>query len=152
MESAVLSALRALLAFILIVGMVGMGTELFLLEHTEDFWQWTPIVLMGSSLLILIWHFVTRSRVSLRVHQGIMILFVLSGALGSLLHFQGNAEFELEMNPAVQGAELFGKTMMGATPVLAPGTMIQLGLIGLAYAFRHPALRRPAGDQPTSTG
>ena len=26
----------------------------------------------------------------------------------------------------------------GATPVLAPGTMLLLGLVGLAHAYRHP--------------
>jgi len=30
---------------------------------------------------------------------------------------------------------LFREAMMGATPALAPGAMIQIGLIGLLYAF-----------------
>jgi hypothetical protein len=34
---------------------------------------------------------------------------------------------------------------MGATPLLAPGIMLQLGLVGLLFTFRHPALARP-GD------
>ena len=34
--------------------------------------------------------------------------------------------------------------LTGATPALAPGAMVQLGLIGLAYTFRHPALRSAA--------
>ena len=28
----------------------------------------------------------------------------------------------------------------GATPTLAPGAMVELGLLGLAYTYRHPAL------------
>jgi hypothetical protein len=44
------------------------------------------------------------------------------------------------MNPALAGFELVRESLSGATPALAPGTMIQLGLIGLAYTYRHPRL------------
>ncbi|MFB3131882.1 MAG: hypothetical protein ACE10K_05095, partial [Rhodothermales bacterium] len=50
------------------------------------------------------------------------------------------AEFELEMYPTLKGLELFWESIKGATPALAPGTMIQLGLLGWAYTYRHPAL------------
>jgi hypothetical protein len=43
------------------------------------------------------------------------------------------------MYPTMEGAELIRKTMTGATPVLAPGTMALLGIVGLTYAYRHPA-------------
>jgi hypothetical protein len=52
-------------------------------------------------------------------------------------------EFELETYPSISGLALFKEAMMGATPALAPGTMIELGLIGLAYTYRHPLLVRP---------
>jgi hypothetical protein len=58
-------------------------------------------------------------------------------------HYQGNMEFELETYPSISGLALFKEAMMGATPALAPGTMIELGLIGLAYTYRHPLLVRP---------
>jgi hypothetical protein len=70
-----------------------------------------------------------------------MVLFVVSGALGLLLHFKGNVTFELEMEPSVSGWPLIWAALRGATPALAPGTMVQLGLIGLAYTYHHPALR-----------
>jgi hypothetical protein len=69
-----------------------------------------------------------------------MLVFVLAGMLGVYLHYSGNREFELEMYPTMSGMELFRKTMTGATPALAPGTMIQLAFVGLAYTFRHPRL------------
>ena len=69
-----------------------------------------------------------------------MILFVLSGLVGLILHYQGNAEFELEMYPSLNGLELFWEAIRGATPTLAPGTMIQLGLLGWVYTIRHPQL------------
>jgi len=49
--------------------------------------------------------------------------------------------------PSLGGSELYMKALMGATPLLAPGTMIQLGLVGLAFAFRHPAF---AGSDPNT--
>jgi hypothetical protein len=69
-----------------------------------------------------------------------MALFLLSGVVGMALHFQVNMEFQREMDPALTGLALFQKSILAKTPpALAPGAMIQLGLIGLAYTFRHPA-------------
>ena len=67
------------------------------------------------------------------------ILFVLSGVVGLWLHYHGNVEFELEMYPGLAGFELFRESVTGATPTLAPGTMLELGLLGLLYTYRHPA-------------
>jgi hypothetical protein len=70
-----------------------------------------------------------------------MVLFVISGGVGMLLHYQATTEFQLEMDPALTGWALFRKAIVAkAPPALAPGAMTQLGLIGLAYTFRHPAL------------
>ncbi len=35
-----------------------------------------------------------------------------------------------------------------APPLLAPGSMVQLGFLGLAYTYKHPALQKlkPGGD------
>jgi len=136
-------SVRTFLLIIFIIGLLGAGAELLLLEHTEEFRQWIPIILIVASLLVLGWHGLSRGPVSMRAFQGTMILFVLSGFIGLFLHYQGNVEFELEMYPSLSGLELFGKAMQGATPALAPGTMIQLGLLGLAYSYRHPVLRNP---------
>ncbi len=76
----------------------------------------------------------------MRALQLLMVVFIAAGAIGLTMHYQGNVEFELEMYPSRSGLELFREAMMGATPALAPGTMIQLALIGLAYAYGHPRL------------
>ncbi len=148
-ESTTLSAIRTILLAILLLGILGILAELFLLEHTEGFWQQMPLYLLVAGLGALLWHAADRRARSVRVVQGTMLLFVASGALGSLLHYKGNVEFELEMNAASRGFDLFREAMMGATPALAPGAMIQLGLLGLAYTFRHPALgsRRQVVDR-----
>ena len=67
---------------------------------------------------------------------------------GFYFHFQGSVEFKLESNPTLNGWQLFWAAMRSkAPPALAPGVMIQLGVIGLAFAYRHPALKSDKKDQ-----
>ena len=127
-----------MLLAILVLGMTGTVAELVLLQHYEDPWQIVPIALIGLTLLVLIWCGTTRGAAGLRALQGVMGLFVLSGLVGMGLHHDANAEFELEMDPSLSGFRLFREALSGATPALAPGTMVQLGLLGLAYTYRHP--------------
>lgn len=142
----VVRTIRSLLLLTLTVSLVGTITELLLLEHFEDAWQWTPIVLLAAALLTVGWYGLERGPRSLNVLRVLMVLCVASGGLGVLLHYRGNVEFELEMYPDLSGWKLFTEAMMGATPALAPGAMLQIGLVGLAWTFRHPAL----GRTPTS--
>jgi len=116
--------------------LAGSGAELLLLEHTEGIWQLIPLILMGISLISLIWMLGSRSMLSIRIFQLTMSLFIISGLLGTWQHFSGNREFELEMYESMKGWELFWESMKGATPVLAPGTMIVLGLLGMIYTFQ----------------
>ena len=141
------SALRTLLLVTLLVSLVGTTVELLLLEHFDDVWQWTPIVLLIGALLILGWHALERGPTSLNVFRAMMVLSVASGFIGVLLHYRGNVEFELEMYPDLTGWKLFKESMMGATPALAPGAMMQLGLIGLAWTFRHPVFKSQTDPQ-----
>lgn len=140
-ESATMARVRNALLAILLLGMVGMLAELLLMEHTEGFWQIVPAVLLGAGICVIAAHVLNRTHSTIiRALQALMIVFVLSGLAGIILHYSGNAEFEREMQPDAAGFILVREALMGATPALAPGTMIQLGLIGLALTFRHPAL------------
>lgn len=141
-----LDVVRRILLATLVLGLVGTGLELLLLEHFEDWRQMIPLGLIAAALLVLVWHAVQRGPAPVQVLQVLMLVFVLAGVLGLTLHYRGNAEFEREMYPDLAGMELFRESMMGATPALAPGTMIQLALIGLAYAYRHPRLGRERMD------
>lgn len=136
--------LRAALLAVLVLGTTGVLIELILLEHLEDGWQRLPVFLLVAALIILSWHAVDRGGLSLRFLQGAMALFILCGLLGLILHFKGNIEFELEMQPNARGMALLWAALEGATPTLAPGAMVQLGLIGLLYTFRHPRLATAA--------
>ena len=132
--------IRAILLVALLSGLVGLGGELLLLEHFEDWRQKIPLALLSLALLVLIWHAIDRREAPVRALQLVMVVFIAAGAIGMTLHYQGNVEFELELRPSLSGVELFQKSMMGATPALAPGAMIQLALIGLAYTYKHPRL------------
>jgi len=133
--------LRAFLLVILAVGTVGTAVELALLGHYETVWQWTPLAVFGLGLAVTLHVLLRPRRSGLRLFQGVMSLFVAAGLLGLYLHYRGNAEFELEMVPSLHGFDLFWEAVRGATPALAPGTMIQLGLLGLAVTYGHPLLR-----------
>ena len=141
--------LRAFLLGIFLLGVGGLTLELILLEHYDEYWQWTPYALFGVSTAVLLWYGLTRRPLPIRAFRGLMFVFLAAGAVGIYLHYDGNVEFEREMSPDVLGWALFREAIFGATPALAPGVMVQLGLLGLAYTIRHPALtRRARGDAP----
>lgn len=130
--------MRASLLFLFVFGALGTGTELLLLGHTGGVWQRLPVVLLGAGVLAAGLHGVLRRRATVRLLAALSLIFVLSGFAGFYLHYRNNAEFEREMYPDRRGAELFREAMSGALPALAPGAMIQLGLIGLLWSWRHP--------------
>lgn len=128
--------MKRLLLAAFLLSLVGTGAELLLLEHTQDWWQLLPVVLIGIGLIAIAWYGTTKSPASKYFLQGVMVFFLVSGGLGLALHYNGNMEFELEMYPSMKGIELVWETLKGATPVLAPGTMIATGLLGWAYTLR----------------
>lgn len=132
--------MRALILAILFFGLFGMGAELLLLQHTGSVWELIPLVLIGLALVILMWHAITKHPASIRAVQGIMGLFLIAGVAGIALHYQSSLQFKLETNASLTGWALFWAVMSAKTPpALAPGAMIQLGLLGLAYTYQHPS-------------
>jgi len=131
----ILTVVRRALVFILVVAMAGILVELLLIEHFEDAWQLVPLCLLGLGLGSLGWNVLAPGAASGRVWRALMGLFIVAGLIGFYMHYSGNVEFELEQNPNATRWVLFREAMMGATPALAPGAMIQIGLIGLLYAF-----------------
>ncbi len=121
--------LRRFLLFILILGLAGTATELLVSGHTETPVQWTPLVLIALAVPALVWQ-----HASGRPLTAVMVLFLISGCVGTVLHNRAKMEFQLESDPSLSGWDLFLKSFDSKTPpALAPGTMIQLGLLGLAY-------------------
>ena len=126
--------IRKFLLATLAIGMIGIGIELLLIGHFESVSQQIPLILLLVGGAAVVWHAVGPRPVTVRALQAAMVLFLVSGGVGIALHLRGNAEFELEVTPSMGGVELIQKMLTGATPVLAPGSMTLLGLIGLTHS------------------
>ena len=147
-EPATLATLRRFVLALFTIGILGTAADLLLTGHFEDLWQLAPLILIAMSALALLWHVVGPSRTTVRAHQAMMWLFIASGAVGTFLHYKANIEFELEMYPGLAGIELLWKAIQGASPPsLAPGAMVALGLLGLIYSYKHPALDSSQHDR-----
>ncbi len=140
-----IATLRRFLLLIFLLGVVGATAELLLLDHIEDWRQWTPLALFLLSLLVLLCHAVALRAATLRIFQATMLLFIVSGAAGCWFHYQAKREFKLETNPDLAGWELFREAIISGTnpPVLAPGLMIQLGLSDPNIAAEKVLLELP---------
>jgi hypothetical protein len=134
--ASVVERLRLWVLGVLALGLIGTVTELILLEHYEQPLQFVPLVLIALAVVVLAWHAMRQDIASLRALQIVMGLFVLAGFAGMAAHFNGSAEYQLELNPDMSNWELLEKILHAkAPPLLAPGMMLQMGLLGLAYAF-----------------
>lgn len=131
---------RTLLGLVLLTT-VGLLVELALLEHYDSVSQWIPlallVVVVGATVAVA----TRRGPRTVRLFRGVMALCVATGGVGLYLHYRGNVEFEVERDGSLGGFRLFWEAIRGATPALAPGALSQLGLLGLAYTYRHPVLR-----------
>jgi hypothetical protein len=128
--------LRRVLTAIFLFGSIGTAAELLLLDHVEGAWQKAPLALIGLACALLAVLAIRPSPAGMRLFQLTMIAFLVSGAAGVVLHYQGNVEFERELAPDAAGFPLFWQALKGATPALAPGTMLLLGALGLTCTPR----------------
>jgi len=149
-ESETLASIRTLLLAALAVGVIGTTGELILLRHIDKPAQWIPLVFLVAAVPVLIWHASSPGVASVRTLQALMLTFIGLGVVGVGLHYDGNVEFERELNPSERGWTFIRKTVAGATPVLAPGSMVLLGLVGLAHAYRHPSADGGRSRQETT--
>jgi uncharacterized membrane protein YhhN len=140
-------SMRWMVLAVFVLGVLGTGGELLFLGHTVGVNQLIPVVLLVMSILVLGWHGFERKSASLRTFKITMMFLVAAGMVGTGFHYWANQKFELEADPNMKGMALFSKVMTGPTPALAPGTMIQLGLLGLIYTFRHPALEQKSKEE-----
>jgi len=129
------------LAALTLVGAVGLATELLLLEHFDTPWQWPPLVLLAAMVIAVAGALRRPGAGACRALRLVAGLCVAAGALGVWLHYDGNVEFERERDPAARGLALVRDAVTGATPLLAPGALAQLGVLGLILARTLPASR-----------
>jgi uncharacterized membrane protein len=134
--------LRRWVLGVLALGLAGTVTELVLLEHYEQPMQFVPLVLIVAAVAAIAWQVTRNDAASLRAVEIIMALFVVAGFVGIAAHFRGSAEFQLDLNPSMTAWELVEKVMRAkAPPLLAPGMMLQMGLLGLAYVYSDARYR-----------
>jgi hypothetical protein len=143
---ATLAALRRLLLAVLLLGLLGTGTELVLMGHDEDAWQMIPLVVLAAAIAASLAMVTSRHRPGIAgLFRLAMILLVVSGGLGTILHYRANMEFKLEMDPSMSGLALFWSVIRAkAPPALAPGNMALLGLFGLVCTYRLQTYSLPS--------
>jgi hypothetical protein len=135
--------IRRLLMALAAFGLVGIATELVFLEHYEDPPMFIPLGTITLALIALAMHAVAGTAGTLRLLRISMLVLLVSGGIGVVLHYRGSLEFQVDMDPTLSATQLFWKVMhMKAPPTLAPGVLAQMGLLGLLSTYRHPAVRR----------
>lgn len=136
----VVRSYRTLVLAVILVGILGLQAELILLDHAETFNQWIPHLTLAIGLVATGIVFLKPSPLAVTLFRAVMLGFIAIGLLGVFLHYRGNVEFAQERWPTLGGLALMWKALRGATPALAPGALAQLGLLGLLYTYRNPAL------------
>ena len=146
-SAATADLIRRLLLILLVLALLATASDLLLLEHYESSWHARAARPdrrgVGCHRLAC----VRRGPATVARSAVTMVLFIVAGALGIVLHYQGNLEFQLDMDAAQSSWALFTKVMHAkAPPALAPGVMAQLGFSVWLYCFRHPVLARSGPD------
>ncbi len=142
-EDDALKNIRKFLLATVVISLTGTEIELLILGHVMPLLQVIPVFLIALALAALGWYGIARDGKSMRVFQGTMVLCIISGLAGILLHLAFSASAETKKDPSLTGMKLLELTLTGKAPPLAPAVMIQIGLVGLAYTYRHPALDDP---------
>lgn len=143
--------LRRLLLGLLLIGLLGSATELVLLKHYETGWMLLPFAAIALAVIAAVWRLARPSTRSVTWLRLAMLPLLVGGGLGMVLHYSGGLEFQADMDPTLSRWQLFWKVVrMQAPPALAPGILVQLGLLGLATSFRDPLARRPGGAGPST--
>lgn len=127
---------RRMILALFVMGVAGTGAELLLTGHVEDAWQKVPVALLAASLPLAVLVAFRPAGWAVLLFRLLMVLFVAAGALGTYFHYQGNAEFAVELSPGLSGFALLAEAFTRKTPPpLAPGTMIMLGLLGMVAGY-----------------
>ena|SRR5215467_14425845 len=132
--------IRLILLITVVSGMIGLEAELFLLGHIKPLLQLVPVLLIAFGLGAIAWHRISPGSRTMKLFQATMALCIASGFIGIVVHLAFSASEATKKDKTLHGITLFRVALTGVAPPFAPAAMIQIGLVGLAYAFRHPAL------------
>jgi hypothetical protein len=141
MTEAHASTLRRLLVALLLFGLFGTTVELVLLKHYESAWMFAPFAVIGLAAAAAIVRLTRPSAGSVRWLRLSMLPLLAAGVVGAYLHYLGGLSFQADMDPTLPRWQMFWKVVrMQAPPTLAPGVLIQLGLLGLVSTYRDPLM------------
>jgi len=130
--------IRQWLLALLLLELGGTLTELLLLQHFEGVLQWIPLVLLTVTLVVVLWHLARPQPASVSALRVLMVCMALAGLTGVALHLRSSAEYLMEMDPSQSRWTIVKKALQAqAPPALAPGVLLQMGLLGLVYAYRY---------------
>lgn len=142
-EGRIARGLRRFMLAIVAFAMTGTFFDLMMFRHYQDAWQMIPLGLFGLAAMTLIWLVVQTSTISVRAFQTAMLLLVAAGVAGVIFHMQAIAGFQGELDPSTGRWQLLWTVLHSKVPpTLAPAGLMQMGLLGLAATYRHPATRR----------
>jgi len=142
--------MRTFLLALVGLGAAGLLLELLLLEHWMARPQYVPLVVLSLTLVAVAVLALRPGSGTVRLFRGVMGLVVVAGLAGIGFHLSDNLAFERELTPGASLGLQLWEAVRGATPLLAPGSLVQLGLVGLVLTWRHPALR--TDTVPASAG
>ena len=142
-DALVTRKLRRFMLAILAFSMVAAFLDLVFYEHYEDVWQVIPLVLLGVAAIALVGQVALRNRAATRAFQWSMVLLILGGTLGTILHAKGSADFHAELDASATRWKLVGAVLHSKVPpTLAPAALVQMGLLGMAAVYRYPNTRK----------
>jgi len=141
MNEAQASTWRGLLVALLLFGLLGTTTELLLLKHYERAWMFAPFVVIAIAVAAAIGRLARPSAASVRWLRLSMLPLLAAGVGGAYLHYLGGLAFQADIDPTLPRWQLFWKVLrMQAPPMLAPGILVHLGLLGLVSTYRDPLI------------
>ena len=131
-----LAVIRRVILGVLLLGIIGLMAELLLLGHYEGFSQWIPLLALAAGLGVLALDSALSRWWTCGMLALVMVSFVATGLAGVYFHFDGSREFQQEMDPTMGGVTLVWHVLRAKSPpTMAPGTMVQMGILGLGYAY-----------------
>jgi hypothetical protein len=134
--------LRRLLLVLAAAACGGVVVELLLTGHTEGLVQWVPIGLSGAMLPFLALAYRAPTRRWLIALRIALVVLSAAGLFGIYEHVTHNWAFEQEIQPEATWDVLWIEALRGASPALAPASLVLVGIMGIGATYRHPALER----------
>jgi hypothetical protein len=141
MSDAHVSTLRRMLLALLLFGLFGTTAELLLLKHYDSGWMLAPFATIAIAVAGAVGRLARPSAASVRWLRLSMLPLLAAGVAGAYLHYLGGVAFQTDMDPTLPRWQMFWKVVrMQAPPTLAPGVLVQFGLLGLASTYRDPLI------------